>query len=162
MSQETNHDAFPHHPPSFIRTVIEDARNQRFVNKYDLEQGITESCPNELADETKNTSVWLSNILRLIGHCPPPQSRTRFIGIGSGAGVACIYAARRFPFSEVIGVEHDPRHIATAKSNQRKMECAPQMAQTSFIQADASSYRPPPGENYVFLFNPFSEKRSRK
>lgn len=162
MSQESNQPIFPHRRPSFIRTLIEDARNIRFVRRYQLDHGDTESRPNQLADETKNISVWLSNIDRLVKHCPPPPARTRFIDVGSGAGIACIYAALRFTFSEVIGVEHDPRHLATAKSNLTKMADVSKTAKISFVQADASSYQFPAGENYLFLFNPFGGKTFEK
>lgn len=73
MNQESTQSIFPHRRPSFIRTLIEDARNMRFVRRYQLDQGDTESRPNQLADGTESSSVWLSNIDRLVKHCPPRQ-----------------------------------------------------------------------------------------
>ena len=83
-----------------------------------------------------------------------------FIDIGSGKGKACIYAARKFKFNKIIGIDFSKELTDIAKSNKQKLGARHQ--NIKFIHADATEWKIPEGKNLVFLYNPFNEKIMEK
>ena len=76
-----------------------------------------------------------------------------FIDLGSGKGKACFYAATKYRFKQIIGVEFCGPLVDVANAN-KIVFGAPNIR---FLNDDASGFSLPNGNNLVFLFNPFSE-----
>jgi SAM-dependent methyltransferase len=83
-----------------------------------------------------------------------PPGRT-FVDIGAGKG-RVLLAARELPFARVIGVEYSEPLCAIARRNlavaQRR---APGGPPVEIRCCDAADYRFEPGEDVIYLFNPF-------
>jgi SAM-dependent methyltransferase len=90
-----------------------------------------------LLDEARKTGIAFDN----------------FIDIGSGKGKACFYAASKRRFTKIIGVEFSRPLVDVANANKKSFGAH----DLSFINIDATLYFLPPGDNLVFLFNPFGE-----
>jgi SAM-dependent methyltransferase len=95
-----------------------------------------------LIDEAKKTGIVFDN----------------FIDLGSGKGKACFYAANKYRFKQLIGVEFSGPLVEAADAN-RKNFGAPNIR---FLHMDAAQFALPEGNNLVFLFNPFGEFILRK
>jgi SAM-dependent methyltransferase len=105
-------------------------------------QPVTCAAIRELIDEADKTGIVFDN----------------FIDLGSGKGKACFYAATRYRFQSIIGVEFSAPLVEAANANTRKFDAD----NIVFVHDDASSFSLPPGDNLVFLFNPFGEVVLRK
>lgn len=105
-------------------------------------QPVTCAAIRELIDQAKKTGIIFDN----------------FIDLGSGKGKACFYAATRCQFKSIIGVEFSAPLVEAAKANARKFDAN----NIVFVNDDAASFSLPPGDNLVFLFNPFGEVVLRK
>lgn len=81
-----------------------------------------------------------------------------FVDVGCGKGKACIYAARRFAFAHVHGVDFSHPLIDVAQQNLRRAG----LRNVTFACADAADWRLPPGRNLVFLYNPFDASLLRR
>lgn len=69
-----------------------------------------------------------------------------FIDIGSGKGKACIYAARKFKFNKIIGIDFSKELTDIAKSNKQKLGARHQ--NIKFIHADATEWKIPEGKTW--------------
>lgn len=105
-------------------------------------QAVTCAALRELVDEVKKTDIVFDH----------------FIDLGSGKGKACFYAATRFRFRKIIGVEFSGPLVEIARDNAAKFG----VDNIFFVNADAASFCLPPGNNLIFLFNPFGESILRK
>ncbi|MGO4479936.1 methyltransferase domain-containing protein [Massilia sp. 2TAF26] len=105
-------------------------------------QAVTCAAIRELIDEVEKTGIVFDH----------------FIDLGSGKGKACFYAAMRFPFRKIIGVEFSEPLVEIARDNAARFGAE----NIFFVNADAASFCLPPGNNLVFLFNPFSESILKK
>jgi SAM-dependent methyltransferase len=121
-----------------------------FIDRHELETGYASSLTHsrayqavtcvairELLDEAKKTGIVFDH----------------FIDLGSGKGKACFYAAARYRFRRIIGVEFSAPLVRAADSNIRKFGAD----HICFVNADAATFTLPAGDNLVYLFNPFDE-----
>jgi SAM-dependent methyltransferase len=76
-----------------------------------------------------------------------------FIDLGSGKGKACFYAATKYNFTRIIGVEFCAELVDVANANRIKFGAD----NISFLNIDAAQFVLPNGNNLIFLFNPFDE-----
>jgi SAM-dependent methyltransferase len=89
-----------------------------------------------------------------------PQSDIRpsdvFVEFGCGKGRVVLDAARRYPFSRVVGVELAPDLSDVARRlvarERRRLRCANVTIET----ADATAYTVPDDMTYAYLYNPFN------
>lgn len=92
---------------------------------------------NELIKEAKKTGIEFDN----------------FIDLGAGKGKACFYAATKFDFKQLVGIEFSAELINVAHSNNDNFHAK----NIRFIELDAALFSLPKGNNLVFLYNPFGE-----
>ena len=121
-----------------------------FVPNTDLETVYSASLPHAQAYEAISC--------KLIGKLLDEAKKTgivfdHFIDIGSGKGKACFYAAAGHRFDKIIGVEFSGPLVDIANANKKNSGTH----DISFINVDATLFSLPPGDNLVFLFNPFGE-----
>jgi SAM-dependent methyltransferase len=91
----------------------------------------------------------------LLAHVPFPLARATFVDLGSGMGRAVLLAARH-PFRQVVGVEISPALHAIARDNLAAVDTrAFACRDLRLVRQDAATYRFPPGDLVVYLFNPF-------
>lgn len=76
-----------------------------------------------------------------------------FIDIGAGKGKACFYAAKQYDFKKIVGVELSDQLLQIAEFNREKFHAS----HIAFVQANAAEFVLPPGDNFVFLYNPFDD-----
>ena len=97
------------------------------------------SCRNsrKLFDEAKRTGIRFRS----------------FVDIGSGKGKACFFASKQLDVDNIIGVEFSKPLIDIAELNKKQIGSA----KIAFLQADASEYLLPDGNNLIFLFNTFDD-----
>ena len=100
-------------------------------------QAVTCVAIRELLDEARKTGIVFDH----------------FIDLGSGKGKACFYAAARYRFRRLIGVEFSAPLVRAADRNLKKFGAD----HICFVNADAASFTLPAGDNLVYLFNPFGE-----
>jgi SAM-dependent methyltransferase len=105
-------------------------------------EAVTCAAIRELIDEAEKTGIAFDN----------------FIDLGSGKGKACFYAATRYRFKRIIGVEFSAPLVEAATVNSRKFGAE----NIFFVNDDAAGFSLPAGDNLVFLFNPFGEAILRK
>ena len=105
-------------------------------------QAVTCAAIRELIDEVKKTGIEFDH----------------FIDLGSGKGKACFYAATRVRFRKIIGVEFSGPLVEVARDNAARFGAD----NIFFVNADAATFCLPPGNNLVFLFNPFGESILKK
>ena len=79
-----------------------------------------------------------------------------FIDLGSGMG-RVVFAAAKFPFRKVVGVEFSGKLHQIAKGNLDKLSGTLKAGAVELICQDAQEYTFPPGNGVVYLFNPFRE-----
>ena len=121
-----------------------------FIDRYELEtchssalvhsrayQAVTCAAIRELLDEAKKTGIAFEH----------------FIDLGSGKGKACFYAAARYRFRRLIGVEFSAPLVQAANRNIQKFGAE----NICVVNADAADFCVPAGDNLVYLFNPFGE-----
>ncbi|SDD48951.1 SAM-dependent methyltransferase [Massilia sp. PDC64] len=100
-------------------------------------EAVTCAAMRELLDEAKKTGIVFDH----------------FIDLGSGKGKACFYAAAKYRFRRLIGVEFSAPLVRAADRNLKKFGAD----HICFVNADAASFQLPAGDNLVYLFNPFGE-----
>lgn len=105
-------------------------------------QAATCAAIRELIDEVKKTGIVFDH----------------FIDLGSGKGKVCFYAAIRYRFRKIIGVEFSGPLVEIARNNAVRFGAD----NIFFVNADAATFPLPPGDNLVFLFNPFGESILKK
>ena len=121
-----------------------------FIDRHELEtsyssalahsrayQAVTCVAIRELLDEAKKTGIVFDH----------------FIDLGSGKGKACFYAAAKYRFRRLIGVEFSAPLVRAAERNLSTFGAD----NICFVNADAASFTLPAGDNLVYLFNPFGE-----
>lgn len=87
-----------------------------------------------------------------------PQTFT-FVDIGAGLGRGVLLASTR-PFRQVVGVEVSPALCETASDNIVRWRRAHEdlaCKDLRIVRADAASFRFPPGDLVVYMYNPFGE-----
>lgn len=114
-----------------------------------------------LADGTHNQTVWFRNLNRLIDMVDSREdlSDFSFLDLGSGDGLATLYAAENYPFRDFLGLEVDPELIPIARRNLEVLSSKMFLAtglKVSFLEGDAASFRIDESKRYfIFMFNPF-------
>ena len=121
-----------------------------YIGNKDLETDFSTSLPHarayqavscagvgELLDEVNKTGIAFDS----------------FIDLGSGKGKACFYAATKRRFNKIIGVEFSGPLVEAADANKKNFSSH----DIRFLNMDATLFSLPPGDNLVFLFNPFEE-----
>jgi SAM-dependent methyltransferase len=76
-----------------------------------------------------------------------------FVDVGCGKGQQCFFAKKYFQFPNIYGMDFSKPLIDIAKMNLAKTP----YKNMSFLVADATSWKIPPGNSILFLFNPFNE-----
>jgi SAM-dependent methyltransferase len=89
-------------------------------------------------------------------------SRFTFVDIGAGKGRAVLLASR-YPFRQVIGVEHAPElHAIMTQNIDRYRSQAAACSPMTGILADATQFRLPAGPCLLFFFNPLKSEALEK
>jgi SAM-dependent methyltransferase len=100
-------------------------------------EGVRCAHAKELIDAARKTGIVFDN----------------FVDLGSGKGKACFYAAKKYRFKQIIGVELSDELVDVANANRIRFG----VDHISFLKRDAALFVLPEGNNLVFLFNPFDE-----
>ena len=118
---------------------------------------------NELASTNAQywgSAYWGSQpsfVRSAIAALPSPQTFT-FIDLGCGKGRALIVASE-FPFRGIIGVELSPTLAKIARKNVQIIENRfPGRSRIVVEERDASTFRFPPGNIVLYIYNPFGEE----
>lgn len=91
----------------------------------------------------------------ILRRCPAEFSKSTFVDVGSGKGLACLLADQ-YGFAQNVGVEFAPELIDIAKSNVAKYSAVTgKRVNVQWVHADFMTYEPPPGPRVFFLNNPF-------
>lgn len=85
----------------------------------------------------------------------PITSDDVLLDYGSGKGRTLIWAAAKYPFRRIIGIELDEQHNATAEANLARWRGRRLCDEVDIIQADATEYDVPDDVTIVFFANPF-------
>lgn len=114
----------------------------------------------------------VGDLERLLQHVPFALERATFVDLGAGMGRA-VFAAARFPFRQVLGVEISPALVAIARDNVKNfMRAASNVGASGadgaketqpvlrcrdvrIVRGDAATFRFPQGPLVVYLYNPF-------
>ncbi len=123
------------------------------IKNTDL-NGSSESLANATAYQAYYPDSTISLVQELVGL---DSEFVRFIDVGCGKGRQCIHVARRFAFSEVLGMDFDCDLVSIANEN-LSLAGEDVASRTKFLVADARHWRLPAGKNIVFLFNPFDSE----
>ncbi len=122
------------------------------VNIVPREQFVTQS--ENLHYANCYHGVWCSNLKTLIEEAASHGlSMKRFLDVGSGKGKACFYASEYDQFTEVEGIEFDPKLLEISKQNLKKFRG--HQEKITFTLGDAAEYKMKDTETFIFLFNPF-------
>lgn len=85
----------------------------------------------------------------------PARARSStFVDFGCGKGRALLLALQH-GFQEVIGVEIAPELASICRRNLSAAACSRDSVTARLIEADATTFEPPPGPVTAFFFNPF-------
>jgi SAM-dependent methyltransferase len=97
----------------------------------------------------------VGDLERLLAHVPFALERATFVDLGAGMGRA-LFAAGRFPFRQIAGVEISPALVAVARDN---LAAFPRdglvCRDLRIVRGDATAFRFPRGDLVVYLYNPF-------
>ncbi|MBD5606632.1 MAG: class I SAM-dependent methyltransferase [Candidatus Eremiobacteraeota bacterium] len=97
----------------------------------------------------------VGDLERLLGHVPFPLESATFVDIGAGMGRA-VFAAARYPFRQVVGIEISPALLAVASDNLAAFDRTDlRCRDIRLARGDAATYRFPKGDLVVYLYNPF-------
>jgi predicted RNA methylase len=83
-----------------------------------------------------------------------------FIDLGSGMGRVALMAAE-LPFARVVGVEFSQKLHEIAKDNLAHISHRRRAGSVELLLQDAREYTPPPGNNIIYMCNPFRENIMR-
>jgi hypothetical protein len=112
-----------------------------------------------LEDATHYEPTPVAQLEAMLDALPEPPTGFTFIDIGAGLGRVVMLASRR-AFRQIIGVEVSAALCETARDNlvrwRRKHDDLP-CKDLRIVHADAASFRFPPGDLIVYLYNPFGE-----
>ena len=118
--------------------------------------------PQSLHDAGRHEPVTVAYFERMLGSVNLPYHEFTFIDVGCGLGRALLLA-NKYQFKRIIGVEFDHaihRHcVANVVKFQRKVH---QHVETEVICSDATAFRWPEEDSFVFLYNPFRGETFRK
>jgi len=127
-----------------------------FSSRYDLPR--SEQAPN--THPYWGSDYWGSQpsfVRAAITSLPSPQTFT-FVDLGCGKGRALLVASE-FPFRHVVGVELSPKLAKIARKNAQIMKGRfPGRTAIAVKEGDVCAFQIPPGNNVVYLYNPFSEE----
>lgn len=117
---------------------------------------------SQCGDPHAHQVVWLRNLDRVVRRVGSSDrlEQLHFADVGCGSGVPCLYAARRYPFEGVTGIDNQPSFILAAEENREKSRTP--VSRVSFFVGDAAEFTLPPRRHLVFLFNPFGEETLRR
>jgi SAM-dependent methyltransferase len=92
---------------------------------------------------------------RLLAHVPFPLERATFVDLGAGMGRA-LFAAARFPFRRIVGVEISAALAEIARDNVKRFKGRdPRCRDVRIVRGDASTFAFPRGDLVAYLYNPF-------
>ncbi len=141
---------------------------RRAGQRFDAEHGVTtevlvflgeldpEAIGPALEHATHYEPTPVAQAEGLLAASPLRPERTTFVDLGAGMGRVLLLAARR-PFKTVIGVEVSPALVEIARENLAAARDPLRVARDlRLVRADASTYRFPPGDLVVYLYNPFA------
>ncbi len=97
----------------------------------------------------------VGDLERLLAHVTFPLESATFVDVGAGMGRA-VFAAARYPFRQVVGLEISPALVAVARDNlaafaKQDLRCR----DIRIVRGDAATFRFPKGDLVVYLYNPF-------
>lgn len=102
-----------------------------------------------LVHATAYEPIWCRNLRNIFSIVRKQNVElVNFIDIGCGRGKPCFYAALKYPFRQIIGVDLSTNLLESAKKNLSYREIL-------LLQTDARSYKIPAGNSLVLLYNPF-------
>ncbi|HBO77310.1 class I SAM-dependent methyltransferase [Cupriavidus metallidurans] len=138
-----------------------DFEDYLFEKRYGLDLGgvvpvkdLMDDTSLPIAHASTYHAVWCRNLRELFREARRTGHRfDNFVDIGSGKGKACFYAHTRQPFRNIVGVEFSSTLIDVSSRNQRRFGAD----NISFVNADATGFSLPSGNNIVFMFNPFDD-----
>jgi len=111
-----------------------------------------------IAHATHYEPTPVGDLERLLHHVPFALERSTFVDLGAGMGRA-VFAAARFPFRQVVGVEISPALVAIARDNvkhfRRAADSDLHCRDVRIVRGDAATFRFPQGPLVVYLYNPF-------
>jgi len=88
----------------------------------------------------------------------PSLETFTFIDLGCGKGRP-LFVATEFPFRRILGVDLSPSLVKIAQINAAIMERRyPAWTRVEAVAEDATTFRLPPGDIVLFLYNPFGEE----
>jgi len=132
-----------------------------------------------LAHATHYEPTPVGDLERLLHHVPFALEGATFVDLGAGMGRA-VFAATRFAFRQVVGVEISPALVAIARDNAKSFmraakndgagaandgsalsdgtkgaESGLRCRDVRIVRGDAATFRFPQGPLVVYLYNPF-------
>lgn len=112
--------------------------------------------PDEkLAHSNRYEAVLPEDFFRVLSHVPDDFHEYDFIDIGSGKGRALLLASR-FPFRQIVGVEHSASLTEVAARNIRAFHDEKQQCRNvTAICEDATAFHIPNTKVVLYLHNPF-------
>ncbi len=97
----------------------------------------------------------VGDLERLLAHVPFALEAATFVDVGAGMGRA-VFAAARYPFRQVIGLEISPALVAVARDNLATFAATERRCRDiRLVRGDAATFRFPKGDLVVYLYNPF-------
>jgi Methyltransferase domain len=132
-------------------------RIYELVNGYDFSgvvpaKDLVTDYKISLEHATAYQAVWNRNLRELFKEAKKTGYKfENFIDIGSGKGKACFYAHSKHMFDNIIGIDFSQPLLEIAIKNKGKIKSQ----NISFNNADASEYKLPQQNNFIFMFNPF-------
>ncbi len=97
----------------------------------------------------------VGDLERLLEHVTFPIESATFVDVGAGMGRA-VFAAARYPFRQVVGLEISPALVAVARDNLAAFATGDlRCRDIRLVRGDAATFRFPKGDLVVYLYNPF-------
>jgi SAM-dependent methyltransferase len=118
--------------------------------------------PDEkLAHSNRYEAVVPDDFFRILNQLPDVLDEYIFIDIGSGKGRALLLASK-FPFKQIIGVEHSATLTEVATSNIKTFKDERQQCRAiTAVCQDATAFAIPNTKVVLYLHNPFDQQPMR-
>jgi SAM-dependent methyltransferase len=144
-----------------LRFRIDQARDGAFDRRHGVDTSTAIARP-ELAGMPEvlkrcTNGTHASNISlfrRIIRHSGVNLAEFSFVDLGCGSGRALLLASA-YPFKEVIGIEADATLCKRARENVAAWTRR-DGARIEITQEDAREFTPPPGNLFIYMYNPFT------
>jgi SAM-dependent methyltransferase len=143
---------------------------RRAGQRFDAENGVAteallflgdldpEAIGPSIAHATHYEPTPVGELDALLRHVPFALDQATFVDLGAGLGRA-LFAAARYPFRQIVGVEISPALVATARDNAARFAARAgderRCRDVRLVHGDAATFRFPRGDLVVYLYNPF-------